>query len=391
MRHPVPEVEQSAPRVVHLISDAGPHPYFRTLIEAGGPDRSSVIVGCVGPAGPLQQEMDSLGVRSFALGATSRSAYPAATLRLAQRLVALRAEIVQTHLVDGSLVGLAAARLARTPVPVMTAHHSHELPFHHRRLVWADRLCAGHLARHIIAPSHQVAEVLVRLARVAPEKIEIVHHGFDLARLDPRRVDRERVRRELSLEGKLVLGAIARFFRLKNLDALVSAFAPIAAARPEACLVIVGAGESAPLAGLVREAGLQGRVHLLGSRRDIPEVLAAVDLFVHPAIAESFGMVIVEAMAMARPVLSTPVGIAPELIEDGRNGFLAASGSVPALTEALTRALSARERWGEVGAEARRSVAHFDARTMAARYEQLYERWRVEAQGRRSALRTSAQ
>src|SRR5262245_32485878 len=100
------------PRVVHVISTAGPHPWFTTLIEDGGADREGLVVGCIGPPGALQDEMRRLEVSTFALGASSRAGFPLAVVRLARMLRAHRAEVVQTHLVDGCLVGLAAARLA---------------------------------------------------------------------------------------------------------------------------------------------------------------------------------------------------------------------------------------------------------------------------------------
>ena len=76
-------------------------------------------------------------------------------------------------------------------------------------------------ADHIIAPSQDVLLTLTRIAHVPEHKIEIVHHGFDLERLDPHNVDPARVRRELGLEGKLVFGAIGRLYALKNYAALV--------------------------------------------------------------------------------------------------------------------------------------------------------------------------
>lgn len=361
--------------VVHVVSDAGPHPYFRTLIESGGLDRSALSVGCVGGAGRLQDDMASLGVASFALGARLRSAYPMAVARLARMLHRWRTEIVQTHLVDGSLVGLSAARLAGTPVAVMTAHHSHELPFHGRRLVWPERLCTGPLSDHIIAPSHQVAETLVRIAHVPERKIEVVHHGFDLDHLDPGKVDRAAARRRLGLEGKLVFGAIGRISRLKNYPALLEAFASALSEVPEAHLVIVGPGDGRPLLALARELRIADRVLLCGRRSDVRELLAAFDVFVHPAIAESFGMVIVEAMAMARPVLSTPVGIAPELIESGDSGLLCSSPETGALAESLREMVALRSRWPAMGAGARHRVAGFTASSTARRYQSLYAQW----------------
>ncbi len=361
--------------VVHVITDAGPHPYFRTLIESGGLDPSRLSVGCVGTPGALQDDMRSLGVSTFALGAQSRAAYPAASAKLARRLRRDRTEVVQTHLVDGSLVGLTAARIARSPVAVMTAHHSHELPFHGRRLVWPERLCTGPLCDHIIAPSREVLGTLTRIAHVPAEKIEVVHHGFDLDRLHVGSADAARVRHELGLEGKLVFGAIGRLYTLKNYPALLTAFASALGEVREARLVIVGAGDSGPLTSQANDMGIGDRVLVCGPRNDIPDVLAAMDVFVHPAIAESFGMVIIEAMAMARPVLSTPVGIAPEVIVPGETGLLCSSPEPSALARGLRETLAMRSSWSAIGAEARRRIEGFTATSMANRYRELYAQW----------------
>jgi glycosyltransferase involved in cell wall biosynthesis len=368
--------------VVHVITDAGPHPYFRTLIEAGRLEPTSLTVGCVGPAGALQEEMTSLGVATFALGAAGRSAYAGAAISLARLLRSRRTRVLQTHLLDGSLVGLLAGRLARTPVSVMTAHHSHELPFHGRRLVWPERLCAGALSDHIIAPSQDVADTLVRWAHVPESKIEIVHHGFDLARLDPSAVDGSHVRRELGLEGATVFGAVGRIYRLKNYAALIDAFAAALGLTPEARLVIVGPGDATALVSRAAALGLGDRVLFTGPRGDVPELLAAFDAFVHPAAAESFGMVIIEAMAMGLPVLTTPVGIACEVIKSPTSGLLSAGSDPAALERGLLELIELRPTWAKMGAAARRQVAGLTAERMANRYSELYEMWLDDAERR---------
>jgi glycosyltransferase involved in cell wall biosynthesis len=361
--------------VVHVITDAGPHPYFRTLIEAGGLERRGLIVGSVGPAGALQREMRELGVGTFALGAHSRAGYPGAVVQLARLLRSTRAQILQTHLVDATLVGLTAARLARVPVSIMTAHHSHELPFHGRRLLWPEQLAAGPLSDHIIAPSKQVAATLVELAHARPEKIEVAHHGFDLARLDPAAVDGSAVRRELGLDGTLALGAIGRLYALKNYAALLGAFATAFEGHGDARLVIAGPGDAAPLARQAERLGIGEQVVFAGPRDDIPQLLAALDAFVHPAIAESFGMVIVEAMAMGKPVLSTPVGVAPEVVKSGESGVLCASSGRADLERGLRDLLSLRDRWAELGLAGRERVSGFTASATVRTYERLYRTW----------------
>jgi glycosyltransferase involved in cell wall biosynthesis len=257
----------------------------------------------------------------------------------------------------------------------MTAHHSHELPFHGRRLVWAERIAAGPLCDHIIAPSQQVLETLTRLAHVRGDKIEVVHHGFDLDRLNPCSVDGRSVRRDLGLEHKLVFGAIGRLYALKNYPALLRAFATALADVPEARLVIAGPGDAGPLRALADGLGIADRVLLCGPREDVPELLAGLDAFVHPAIAESFGMVIVEAMAMARPVLTTPVGIAPEVITPSETGLLTSSPEPNALARGLREMLALRHHWPSIGAAARRRVEGFTAASMAGRYRDLYAQW----------------
>ena len=230
-------------------------------------------------------------------------------------------------------------------------------------------------------PRKTCARTLTRIAHVPEHKIEVVHHGFDLDRLDPRNADPARVRRELGLEGKLVFGAIGRLYALKNYAALLQAFASALAEVREARLVIVGAGRREPAHGAgPRLSESPTGSCSCGPRNDMPDVLAAFDVFVHPAIAESFGMVIVEAMAMARPVLSTPVGIAPEVIASSRNRT-----AVPVFRaetrwlEASGRCSRCARRGPTMGAAAHGASQGFTATSMASRYQELYAQWLGEA------------
>ena len=338
--------------------------------------RFDVRLGTVGSPGALQEDAERMGFPTFALGADRRSGYPGAILRLARRLRSEQVDVIQTHLLDGCFVGLAAARLARTPVAIFTAHHSHEIPLQDRRWLTAvDRLCAGPLCDAIIAPSAQMRDTLVRVHRV-------------LAGEGDRGAPRVRARPARPCEGARRCGSPGA--RARREDRAHRDRAYVLDREPRGPRQGVRAGGSGGAGGDARARRARAtpgrsvhsagawesgdRLHCLGPRGDVVDLLAATDLFVHPARAESFAMVIVEAMAMACPVVATPVGIAPEVVVDGRTGILSESPEPEGLARALERALAVRDRWDTMGEEARRSAARFPAAGMVRSYEDLYER-----------------
>ena len=362
-------------RVMHFISSSNPTEYFKLIAKHTDHGRFAIQVGSLEPAGGLQQGLEEAGIPTFALGVERRWRWPVATVRLAWRLWRERIDVLHTHLIEASLVGLTAAKLARTRIAIFTGHHSHEVPLHQRRLLFeVDRFAARRLADVVISPSGEMRHTCVDLYGCPPDHVELIEHGIDLSRFDPQTANREAVREELGLDGKLVFGAISKHFWVKNLDALVRAFRTFAEQRSDAHLVLLGIGDRSTLGSQIDELGLTERVSLLAPRRDIPDVLAAFDVFVHPALAESFGLAIVEAMAMERPVVATPVGIAGDVIEDGVSGIRINGTDVDSVLEAMNRALDLRDRWPEIGSEARRRALTFTPERWVKAHEALYQR-----------------
>jgi glycosyltransferase involved in cell wall biosynthesis len=356
------------------VSHSYPTEYFRLIARNTDHTRFEMRVGALDAADGLQEGLTEFAISTFALGTTSRRSYPLATLRLARRLRRQKADVVHTHLFEASLVGLLAAKLARSRLAIFTGHHSHEVPLHQRRLLFeVDRFAARWLADVVIAPSEEMRDTFINVYGCRPDKVELIEHGVDLTGLDPDATDTN-LRSELGLDGKLVFGAISKHFWIKNLDALVEAFAVIRERNPDAHLVILGRGESSSVSATVDRLGLGDHVTILAPRLDVPRVLATFDVFVHAALAESFGLAIVEAMAMRRPVVATPVGIAGDIIEDGVSGFRVDGTDPAALVDAMGRALEARDRWAEIGAEARRRALTFTPERWVRAHENLYER-----------------
>jgi len=170
------------------------------------------------------------------------------------------------------------------------------------------------------------------------------------------------------------VGTVGRLDPVKDQAGLVRAFAALDHTNRDPRLVLVGDGPSRDeLGGLTRDLGLQARVHLLGERRDISTVLASLDVFVLPSIAEGISNTVLEAMASALPVVATSVGGSPELIEDGVTGRLVPRMDPGALAAGIEGYLDDPHLRALHGKAARqRVVDHFSLDRMTQAYTTLY-------------------
>lgn len=367
-------------RVVHLIDNAARSPYLCTFADHGDRRRFDTTIGTLTPPGQLQEDLDRRGVKTFSLRCEDRLSYVRATLQFATWLRSWKIRVVQVHLFDSSVVGLLAARLARIPLCIFTGHHSLEVVESRRKVpLMIDRFCAGLLAHKIIAPSEQMRRVLIDDVRVSAKKIAVIPYGFETSRLALSETARRKVRCELGLGDAPVFGAVGRLSWVKNYPVLLRAFARFNQEVPQARLLVVGGGpDEEPLRRLAGELRLLERVVFTGFRSDIVEVMGAIDVLVHSSLAESFGQVIVEALALGRPVVSTPVGISREVVVEGETGVLAGGYDEEALVRALHTIFSARARWPAWGANAMRVAGRFAADRVVGEQEAQVIRWLEE-------------
>jgi glycosyltransferase involved in cell wall biosynthesis len=236
---------------------------------------------------------------------------------------------------------------------------------------WVERHTA-----HTVMISRAVRDAAVARGDTSADKATVVLNGIappDQAKL--KRVDE--VRRELgvAVDEPLVVCA-ARLEREKDVATLVGAMAAVVRAVPRARCVVAGTGaQRDELQGKIGAAGLADRVRLLGFRNDVHDLMNAGDVFVLPAPAEPFGLVVVEAMALAKPVIATAAGGPMEIVEDGRTGLLVAPGDSGAMAAAITRLLSDPGAASAMGAAGReRFVQHFTADRMARDMIAVYRR-----------------
>jgi glycosyltransferase involved in cell wall biosynthesis len=313
--------------------------------------------------GPFAAALEQRGVRVLRLdgGAALHAVKKSSVLPGAGALVAVarmaralaRAakpyELLYANSPKSFLVAALAGRLARRPVVWHLRDilgEGHFSAANVRAVVAVANWCAG----RVVANSQATANAFVAAGGKA-SLVTVVHNGIDAAPFDALPSDtRATVRAELGIPGDAFLvGCFSRLHPWKGQAVLLDALARM----PSVHALLVGgalfSGEApyeAALRARAAEPALAGRVHVLGARDDVPRLLAACDVVVHPSVlAEPFGRVLVEAMLARRPVVATRAGGVPEVVTDGETGLLVPPGDADALGEVLD-ALRRDPAWG---------------------------------------------
>jgi glycosyltransferase involved in cell wall biosynthesis len=213
-----------------------------------------------------------------------------------------------------------------------------------------------------------------------PEQVSVVHHGVDLSQFAPEAIDRSQVRQELGLTpDHLVLGIIGRLQVSKGYLEFLAMARQIAAEIPQARFLLVGeasrgeAREAEMILAKIHEWQLEKVVCHLGFRRDIPRLLAAMDIFVFPSHAEAFGLALIEAMAMAKPVVASNCDGVLDIVIDQQTGLMVPPRRVEALSQAVRSLARNAEQRHAIGRRGREHVLqYFSLDRMLDAIESIY-------------------
>lgn len=230
------------------------------------------------------------------------------------------------------------------------------------------------------AISRFVSDTIVASGKPRAE-VHTVLNAIEVQNWQPGR-DGASVRREFSIpERAPLLVSVSRLFSWKGQRELLRATAHVKTKLPDVRVLIAGADETmvhggsftAELTNLARELGISDNVVFAGDRRDVPEVMAAADLFAMPSFEEPFGLVFLEAMAMQRPVVALNNGGTPEVVEHGRTGLLSDPGDIEGLANNILELLLDRERRESMGRAGRaRVLERFGAERLASEAGRAY-------------------
>ncbi len=282
-----------------------------------------------------------------------------ALMRLVRVLSQERVTILQTHGARANFYGRVAGWLAGVPVVISTVHNSITDYKGSRLKRWtysaALRLTLSWVNR-IICVSDAIRRDVVQDDPAAAGLAETVHNGVDRLMFQ-KPVDRTRIRREFGLTDGPLLITVARLTEQKGHCDLIEALALLRKQWPQLQCVCVGDGElRQPLEALAAARGLSSMCRFVGSRDDVMEFYAAADMVALPSHSEGFPFVILEALAMGKPVIATRVNGVPEVIDHMKTGLLINARDVGGLARAIESLLEHPERAMQLGIAGRAVV-----------------------------------
>ena len=340
------------------------------LVTGLDPERFEARVACIGEPGPIGEELARKGHPVVSLGLDIKRTPFWRIIRAVRGLLReLAPDILHTHLYHPNLYGrLAALGLGLTGV-VASVHNSYTRVKLHRS-IW--NFILSRFTDRILVSSPQVWEDVRRYDGVPASRLQVIPYGVDLGDLAAA-PGREETRSLLGVSG-FCLGLVGRLEEQKGQRFFLAALPALAREIPELEVLLVGEGrQEAALQSQARELGVEPLVRFLGTRRDLPVIYRALDIFVLPSLWEGLPLALLKAMGAGLPVVATRVSGVVEVVQEGHNGSLVPPGDSQALAGAILELYRRPRLREQMGDAARLTVAtRYSQEAMLRRLEALY-------------------
>ena len=342
------------------------------LVEHLGSRETCWHVGAVTSLGDMQDAFAGLGCRVIDFAGNSASS-PRGSIRRYVRQH--RIDVVHTH-TPRTLLDASLALRSVSGVRHVATKHLLNAPGDRRwglAYTLLDRLTL-YVPDVVIPVSSTMRDQILAQPFIDPNKIVLIRNAIPIEDY-LRPMDGTAQRRELSLLADApVLGYAGRIDKVKRIDVLLKAFRQVLERLPQAHLVIAGEGSlKAEMEALARTLGISHAVSWLGFQRNMPRLLAAIDVYVQSSVNEGLSLSILEAMAAGKAVVATSVGGAREVIADGETGILVTPGSSAAIAAAALDLLEDPDRRAAISRAARTRVeSEFGLDKMVEQYGAVY-------------------
>jgi len=353
--------------------------HLLSLAQGLDRDKFDVYV-CPQEGGALADELRTQGIKHVPIPFQKRR-WRQNVREIASVLEEHDIEIIHTHGGVAGLYGRWAARKCRTPVIVHTLHGIHYLHYRNSLLKRIYIFLERYFSRFtdaLVFVSDEDKKAGQNYKLSSEERMVVLKNGIDFSvyrGMDE--LERQAKIKELSLEGfQPIVGCVARLHRQKGLIYLVRAAEKISQVFPGGRILIVGSGPlKKKLEDEARRLGLENQVWFMGERRDIPQLLSVFDVFVLSSLWEGLPYALMEAAALAKPVVATDVDGVREIVTSGETGLLVPLKSPQGLAQAVITLLQDRDYASNLGRNLKQEVtSRYTLSKMLAEMESLYLR-----------------
>ncbi len=361
--------------ILHTIETSGPggaENVLLLLVAGLDPERfRSVVV--INEPGWLEDRLHELGLPTVRVQWNKWWDFrlPRALARMVEEE---QIDLIHSHLPDQNFYACLASRLSGCPT-IVTYHGPVELSDSGTLRGWLKLQLVKRTARKVVVVCDFVRDMLKNIG-FPDGKLCRIYNGIETSRFAA--ADCGVLRRELNCPPETVIvGMVANVRAPKGHEYFIRAARLIADQHPNTFFVISGDLHDTlapPLFKLVNDLGLQESLRFLGFREDVPRILTDIDIFVLPSTSEGFPLVLLEAMACAKPVVATRCGGAGEVVADGRTGFMVPVADAPAIAARVIELLNQKDKRASMGKAAKKDIQRgFSVQAMVANYERLYE------------------
>jgi glycosyltransferase involved in cell wall biosynthesis len=350
-------------------------------LAAGLRGRYQVFVAST-PGGKFEQQVKELGIRFYPVN-MGRRLYLKPIRWIKEIIRNNKIDLVHSQGARADFFARLAAKMLKPKVKVVNTTavtvESYDVgALRKGAYLFFDRFSASYVDRFIVV-SDALRRILINTHKIPPDKVIKIYNGIELDEYRPNGKEvgsqKSEVRREFGLAKNIpVIGAIGRMVWPKGFEYLIRSISEIVKNYPMVKVLLVGDGSlKRNLEDLTERIELKDRVIFTGFRRDIKEILSAVDLLVIPSLQEGFPMITLEAMAMAKLIVATNIDGITEQITDGVDGILVPSKNPSALAKAVTQVLNDKELARTMGLSARKKVEQeFSVEKMVSETEKAY-------------------
>jgi glycosyltransferase involved in cell wall biosynthesis len=354
---------------------------FAQIINRLSVKKYKIMVACL-PTGTFIEKIEGSGTQIRSVDMRNRF-NPGVILQLSSLIKKEKVDIVHSQGARADFFARMAAKLAGAPNVVSTVPMPVEgfdvNPI--RKIVYKifNRFSERFVDRFMVV-SGALEKMMIEKHRIEPQRVVKIYNGIEKDDFcitdDEIACKRADFRNNSGFGGDIpVIGVIGRLVWQKGFEYFIEAIPEVLEKFKAARFVLVGEGELEDELKLKsKRLKLENKIFFTGFRNDIKDILASVDIFVMPSLLEGLPVVLLEAMAMGKPIIATDIDGINEVLENGKTGLLIPPKAPEALSEAIVNMLSHRDQAHQMGINARRVVEErFGVNIMVEKVEEVYE------------------